>query len=308
MSERLLYLHAKPHADESCFSWLLRTAELHALTAAELLRAFNVIKRRDLDLAIGPQILAKFARGLDCSFDTLRQMSKFFEAFRSEKWLRVWIKESGSGMPLLGYCPHCLDEDEHPYWRSTWRLKYWMVCPKHCSSILNVCMACERTLGAFDYHGRRSSQHGISLCTRCPHCMTELRHAVSGTYRYPRHQIRDLMDLQNVVTAALVRGGFRVVGIDRLIPLALLPSILLAGGTRAGSASVPLNGMLKIQIMEAIRSLRRGGEPGFFIDSRSEFVSVKQGKRMGPAQQLAEAALLARFSTFSYLASDQRMR
>lgn len=304
MDDQLLYIHAKPYVDESCFSWLLRTAELHALTAAELLRTFNVVKRRDLDLAINPRIVARFTKGIDFPFDTVRQMSKFFEAFRTEKWTHAWIKVSSLGMPLLGYCPYCLEQDEQPYWRSTWRLKYWTVCPSHYCPILNTCMACERALSAFHYHGRRPVQAGISLCGRCSNCMAELSYGTAGSHCYPQQQVQDLVDLQNVVTAALVRGWFRVAGIDSELPLALLPSILIAGGTRANELPAPVNRMAEIQIREAMRSLIRGGTPGFFIGSRSEFVSVGKACWKGPAQRLAEEALWARFSLLPYAVAD----
>lgn len=309
MREPMLYVHARPHIDESCSSWLIRTAEIHGVTAAALLRALKVVKRRDLDVAVTPRIVSKFTRGMDYPVSTVRQMSKFFEAFRTEKWARAWLKLSVSGMPLLGYCPHCLDEDEHPYWRSTWRFKYWVVCPLHGAPILNVCMACERPLGAFDYHEKRPVRAGESLCGCCPHCRIQLRNAVAGSFRYPLSQVQSLIDLQHVVTAALLRGSFRLVGLDQDIPLALLPSVVMAGGTRGDGTSPPIERMATIEICEAIRALRKGGVEGFFVDSRSEFVSVANANWKGSAHRLAEFALWTRFSLFhSFALSAQDPR
>lgn len=306
MSEPRLYLHAKPHADESCASWMVRTAEMHGLTVAELLRSFNVVKRRDLDIAMSPRVLAKFTRGMEYPIEPVRMMAKFFSAFRVEKWTSTWLKASPAGVPLFGYCPHCLEEDPCPYWRSTWRLKYWVLCPKHGCLILNVCMACEMPLTVFDYHKRRPVRNGMSLCGCCFNCGAELRHAVAGSFRWALPRVREFIDLQNVVTAALVRGSFRLAGFEEAIPLALLPSILMAGAVRASSSPVPIDQMAGIEVREAIRALKRGGEPGFFVDRRKEFVSAKKAMWKGAADQLAQMLLWTRFSTLPPYAPADR--
>jgi hypothetical protein len=118
-----------------------------------------------------------------------------------------------------------------------------------------------------------------------------------------------LINLQSVVTAALLRGSFRVVGLDQDIPLALLPSIVMAGGIRGDGTSPPIERMAAIEIREAMRSLRNGGVEGFFVDSRSEFVSVANANWKGSAHRLAEFALWTRFSlshTFALSAHDPR--
>ncbi|WP_241082644.1 hypothetical protein [Achromobacter xylosoxidans] len=118
-----------------------------------------------------------------------------------------------------------------------------------------------------------------------------------------------MIDLQHVVTAALLRGSFRLAGLDQDIPLALLPSIVMAGGIRGDGTSPPIERMAAIEIREAIRSLRKGGVEGFFVDSRLEFVSVANANWKGSAQRLAEFALWTRFSlshSFALSAQDPR--
>lgn len=110
-----LYLHAEPHMDESSASWLIRTSELHGLTLKELFSALKVRKRRDLDLAVVPRVLDYFTRGMDYPTETLRQMTRFYQTFRKERWTHVWLKRlHGGGLREPDIAPRALQMTDSP--------------------------------------------------------------------------------------------------------------------------------------------------------------------------------------------------
>lgn len=53
---------------------------------------------------------------------------------------------SGAVAPSLRYCPGCLSEDAHPYYRLTWRFTLLGGCPKHRCELLGACWRCAQPL------------------------------------------------------------------------------------------------------------------------------------------------------------------
>lgn len=287
-----LYLHAEPHMDESSASWLIRTSELHGLTLKELFSALKVRKRRDLDLAVVPRVLDYFTRGMDYPTETLRQMTRFYQAFRRERWTHVWLKRLHGGAPGTGYCPACLTDDRQPYWRATWRFRFWTVCPQHGCSILHECPACEAPVVVSGYFQRRPFLTGLSLCTTCACCGADLRTAIVEPHQEEFMALEDLVARQKAITAAFLRGTFRLFGIEEDLPLALLPSVLTAGGTQASSGSMRVSQSLALEFSAAARELSKGGAPGFFVSER--IAGARRTTHLpwkGSAERLAKSAL-----------------
>lgn len=279
MLEPRLYLHAEPHLDESCTSWLIRTAEIHGLTLQELFSALRVRKRRDLDLVVVPRVLRYFTRGMEYPIATLEQMTMFYRLFRTDQWAHVWLKTLDSGVPGTGYCPLCLAEDRQPYWRATWRFRFWLICPEHCCWISHACPGCEAPVLIPNYFKRRPFALGLSLCTTCAKCGTDLRLATSEVYLAQEMAFDELKGLQCAITAALLRGSFRLFGLDEDLPLALLPSVLVASGTRASKTSLTVSQILSLELKAGATALAKGGPPGFFVKDQI----AAAGQAVGPA-------------------------
>jgi len=50
----------------------------------------------------------------------------------------------------LQFCPHCLAEDEQPYFRREWRLATTIACARHGSRLLDRCPDCGQGLAPFN--------------------------------------------------------------------------------------------------------------------------------------------------------------
>ncbi|WP_414631112.1 TniQ family protein [Achromobacter insolitus] len=296
MLEPRLYLHAEPHVDESCASWLIRTSEIHGLTLQELFSALKVRMRRDVDLVVVPRVLRHFTRGMDYSIETLVQMTTFFQLFRTDRWANVWLKTLDAGVPGTGYCPSCLAADRRPYWRAPWRYRFWLICPEHCCWIRHDCPNCGAPVLIADYVALRPFVRGQSLCTTCARCGADLRSATCEYYHPQALAFEELQQLQRAMTAALLKGSFRLFGLDEDLPLALLPSVLVAGGTRASRESVEVSQAFGAEISAAAEAIANGGPPGIFLRN-NVLAGAQTAARAwkGPAGRLANLALTSKF-------------
>lgn len=262
-----LAVHAEPHVDESPTSWLLRTAQAHGLSINQLLLSRQVGWARDLDVRLTAGALDSFTKRMQFPLQPIRMMTKLFDAFRDNKWPRVWLRSSPRKEAETGYCPRCLQEDKHPYWRATWRFKYWVICPLHSLRILKRCAACTKPIRTADYRASLPAVYGLTQIVTCVHCHADLRDAPWVKVRCSRRARDVIADLQQAITAALVKGCFRIDGVDEDIPLALLPAVLVAGGCRL-RPSFPVQAAFVDELMSAIRNLEKGGEEGFFVSRK----------------------------------------
>ncbi|MFK3843347.1 TniQ family protein [Serratia sp. NPDC087055] len=69
------------------------------------------------------------------------------------------------------FCPKCLSEDKHPYFRLMWRLSFSTVCLKHQCLLKMGCPHCGESV---QYHRLTAPDENIHLCFRC---LTDLREA-----------------------------------------------------------------------------------------------------------------------------------
>lgn len=296
MLEPRLYLHAEPHVDESCASWLIRTSEIHGLTLQELFSALKVRMRRDLDLVLVPRVLRHFTRGMDYPRETLVRMTMFYQVFRTDQWAHVWLKTLDPGVPGTGYCPPCLATDRQPYWRAPWRYRFWLICPEHRCWIRHGCPKCGAPVLIADYVALRPFVRGQSLCTTCAKCGADLRSATCEIYRPQAMAFEEITQLQCAMTAALLKGSFQLLGLDEDFPLALLPSVLVAGGTHASRASVEVSQAFGAEIRAAAKAMANGGPPGFVVQN-NVLAGARTAARAwkGPAGRLANLALTSKF-------------
>ena len=63
----------------------------------------------------------------------------------------------------LQFCPHCLAEDEQPYFRREWRLATTIACARHGSRLLDRCPDCGQGLAPFNQASLRP-QNDCAAC------------------------------------------------------------------------------------------------------------------------------------------------
>lgn len=174
----------KPFPEELLSSWLVRLAHGHGLKVQtfcnQLFGNRLQVWNRDID-RLGPEWLVKelslrtgtpleVAQGT-----TLRAYEGFiFPAFRSSgaiPWVQTLQmyhrKRMGFG---LQFCPHCLNENQEPYFRKSWRLTYNTLCIKHDCLLHDRCPDCGAGLA---FHRLDVGNQGatlnesLAICHRC---------------------------------------------------------------------------------------------------------------------------------------------
>jgi len=68
-----------------------------------------------------------------------------------------------SSLPGLRYCPLCLHDDEHPYFRKKWRLAFSVLCTQHRCYLLDRCPRCGTPLTPY----LSCKDEHVVVCYRC---------------------------------------------------------------------------------------------------------------------------------------------
>jgi len=76
------------------------------------------------------------------------------------------------GTPIYRYCPNCLNSDEVPFFRQSWRLASALVCPKHRKILRDSCEYCLRKINLNEINFLKPHQALLSpnALRHCPHC------------------------------------------------------------------------------------------------------------------------------------------
>ncbi|MFF7058092.1 TniQ family protein [Achromobacter spanius] len=291
LSSLLLLPHPKRY--ESTSSWLVRLACLHGSPVSQILFDLDLSRNRDWDLGIGPRSAARLAQGSNLIPQNLQAFVSRFDSFRRHRWLRRWLRLNEYGAARSGFCSRCLRDDVVPHLRFEWRMRYWMVCPTHGSRILTHCPACQcNDPVALD------GQHNAVPFAQCRSCGVDLRFLDLATLECGVTE--QLAQLQLTVTAAILREGFMVVGIEEWIPLAVLPSLLAAGVLpQSRDESLPLAHADPRLLDDVRRSIHQVKAMGRLYAS-SDVVASRgntRGKRVwkGDIGTLCEIAVKQRF-------------
>lgn len=170
----------QPQPDELLSSWLTRTAFAHGYKLTTFISLF--LKHNGVALS---RIDIDFKEDFDL-FETLSKKSKlpiedlFHMSIRSETG---YLFESNNGLypPKqirklhdkrthygLMFCPKCLAEDTHPYWRKKWRYIFYNACPKHKIFLTDQCGNCFERI-------RFIKMQLSSTLTYCSKCGRDLR-------------------------------------------------------------------------------------------------------------------------------------
>jgi hypothetical protein len=176
----------QPGEGELLSSWLVRLAHAHQIkihSFCQYLWPDVAIWNRDVDKLAPVVVLNTLAAQTFTSAHRIKQMTlaPVIErltgaALMSRQAQASWL------MPLgiyhrthrsqgLVYCPHCLQRDgAAPYYRTSWRLAFHVVCPTCGIYLHEGCPACGKPVNFFRIElGRKSSiaDRPISTCYNC---------------------------------------------------------------------------------------------------------------------------------------------
>lgn len=203
---------------------------MHAISPDQLFRLAQLKKVSDFDRDLQLGDLEKMVRGTELELGKLQNLVGKFKHIRSQSMWRTFATRPDSLGGHYKYCPHCLASDEEPYWRFTWRLAYYKLCPAHEIELVDRCPSCYRRVypvrGPIGLFLRAASV----LCV-CQFCGFDLRNTVIK----PRGDegLQSALALQRTITAAVLCGHYLVNGLDGKFSLEQLHVGLRKGFTPA---------------------------------------------------------------------------
>lgn len=184
-------------------------------------------------MTITPAIIQALCRGVKISNQRFEYPRIWFKSFRQKPWLTIFLRHSQLKRvkkrvwaPNSGYCPDCLATDPVPYWRVSWRMRHWVVCPKHHCVIRQTCPHCDEPIFVNSLSRWWEKLPSLdAICGSCSSCRKPLS-TPDCTIRLNPIEIKELIAFQNAVISALILGSFRVNGINGYLPIESLPGFL----------------------------------------------------------------------------------
>ncbi|WP_319542716.1 TniQ family protein [uncultured Pseudodesulfovibrio sp.] len=158
LSGKLLPVHPKPLPDELITSWIVRIAEANAVKLHTLTRfLFGDHKRspwvRDVARSGPDWLVDKISEVIGVSRNVVRGTtfdSYFRKVFPCKqvsgqlRWLLpAKIRSSNRLGYSIQYCPVCLSDDTHQYFRRRWRMGFYTFCAVHGLMLLDACPQCD---------------------------------------------------------------------------------------------------------------------------------------------------------------------
>jgi len=165
----------QPQPDELLSSWLTRTAFAHGYPLTTFISLFlkhdgSALSRIDIDFKDDPILFEVLAKKSRFPIDQLTHMSLrseegyLFESdhgFYPPKQIRI-LKDKRTHYGLM-FCPRCLAEDIHPYYRKQWRFHFYNACAKHKVFLIDRCGICQERIRI----PKMKISETIALCSKC---------------------------------------------------------------------------------------------------------------------------------------------
>lgn len=144
----------RPQKDELLSSWLTRTAFAHGMSLNQFITYYIrhegcAMTRTDIDFQYNPSLWRSLAKKSNIDITAIQSLSLRSEEgylFTCNECLyppaqirKLIDKRTHFG---LMYCPKCLEEDEHPYFRKEWRYLFFNACTKHGVYLKDRCGVC----------------------------------------------------------------------------------------------------------------------------------------------------------------------
>lgn len=184
LSGTLWPIHLKPYLNEILSSWMVRLAHAHGLkvqTFYSLVLGRNRnIWNRDIDKFAPDWLLETLSTFTGTPYKNVFNTTlRSYEGMLYEKHQPCgntqWINPLGVYHRIhkdfgLQFCPICLAQDEHPYYRKFWRLGFYTECERHHIILHDRCPQCGK---AINFHrvelGHKSwiKPKSVSACYEC---------------------------------------------------------------------------------------------------------------------------------------------
>lgn len=177
-------MHPQPLPDELLSSWLMRTAHANGMKLQHFLDVVlgrgEPTLNRDYDRSAPDGHIRLFADATGISLTRLRDctLRSYRGTFVDDVITHTnspWILAAGvyhrqRFLHGLQYCPGCLATDPEPYFRTVWRLAFYVECHEHHVQMLDACWHCDAPVIPYRIEqGRRRSIPTFSgrICHAC---------------------------------------------------------------------------------------------------------------------------------------------
>ncbi|WP_083384156.1 TniQ family protein [Cupriavidus sp. USMAHM13] len=161
-----------PNLGESISSWLYRASGCFCVHPSDLVRAIGYDgpssaldfgwDRDVVSARLAVLLQTEPARVLPLSYPEHSHLNNQLYVFLTFQFHRAH--------PVFRWCPHCLLEDEMPYFRYGWRFEFSLYCEKHAVWLKDRCSHCgaliDLSLSGTKSH-RRSIPKPITMCMTC---------------------------------------------------------------------------------------------------------------------------------------------
>lgn len=149
-------IHLKPRPGELLSSWMVRFAHGHGYKTEKMCRLLfgrhHSLWSRDVDRLAPQAVLSKLCEVTGATTEVARQTTlAAFSGYLAEQtpigghipWLiPLHVYHRQRTAPGLMYCPRCLDADDVPFYRRTWRLAFVTACCVHGTLLKDTCPNC----------------------------------------------------------------------------------------------------------------------------------------------------------------------
>lgn len=154
-----------PQFDELLSSWLHRVGYANGVAPRAFARVLGLrpgMWSAALDLSFPSDVANLLRSNTGVSTNKLTAMTLCRGLLKP---LLLPLRSNGrrDGSTWLQFCPQCLAEDAHPYFRRRWRLASRVTCTRHGSRLRDRCPSCRSRIAIFD-QSELAPQH---FCVRC---------------------------------------------------------------------------------------------------------------------------------------------
>lgn len=178
LSDKNFFTVPKPQEDELLSSWLVRVALAHntrpwSFYNLHFPHLHNIIFSRDLDIWASEDLLVRLSKKSGLPVELPFAMTLQSYACILQKKI---LTNTGNNMlsPIvprarknqkhgLKFCPQCLKEDAHPYFRKAWRVSFYSVCLTHKILLLDKCCKCKKPISFYKF----KRETGFTKCWSC---------------------------------------------------------------------------------------------------------------------------------------------